>query len=323
MRNAWLILGLLVTLVSPTRADVFGVPPPFLLRQVAQPAAAAVYLGLGNVSLSSATVKAYYSCANGYTTASSATGTEKACKYLRNDAHTCDGLIATNGVIGLTANCSTGGDNGQTLATWLSGHTAVINTFYDHTGNGFDALGTAASVVQPGFSLTGGPASQAVSTFNGTTQCALGSNPSVSAGSGNSTSFYWVANRTFNSTFALMIDLDNSGQFVGGNFNTSNKVYSEAGAGFVSGTAADGAWNVVSASLTGTTGSTLNVNGTVIDTQTTNSATSVLIAIGCFYNGGSLQSLFDGSVGEVAVMSGPLNSTDQTNLFNNAVARGW
>lgn len=40
MRSAWLILGLLVALVSPTRADVFGVPPPFLLPQVAQPAAA-------------------------------------------------------------------------------------------------------------------------------------------------------------------------------------------------------------------------------------------------------------------------------------------
>lgn len=43
MRNVWLILGLMVALVSPTQADVFGVPPPFLLRQVAQPSGAAFW----------------------------------------------------------------------------------------------------------------------------------------------------------------------------------------------------------------------------------------------------------------------------------------
>lgn len=60
----------------------------------------------------------FYSCGQAYSLAY-ATSNGKMCNLVRaSDSHTCDILAASGGGPGLTANCSTGGDNGQTLFAW-------------------------------------------------------------------------------------------------------------------------------------------------------------------------------------------------------------
>jgi hypothetical protein len=54
-----------------------------------------------------------------YSAAEAAAATAKIVNVSRvTDSHTCDFIVATNGGFGVTANCSTGGDNGQSLATF-------------------------------------------------------------------------------------------------------------------------------------------------------------------------------------------------------------
>lgn len=60
---------------------------------------------------------AFYSCGQAYSSAAAAANVQM-CNLARADGHTCDILAASNGGPGLTANCSTGGDNGETLITW-------------------------------------------------------------------------------------------------------------------------------------------------------------------------------------------------------------
>ena len=69
--------------------------------------------------------------------------------------------------------------------------------------------------------------------------------PSISAPA----SFSIVANHTFNSAFGIVIDLDNAGNFAAAWSSSANTILAEAGAGFVTGTATDGAWHSVQANV--------------------------------------------------------------------------
>lgn len=74
-----------------------------------------------------------------------ATGSNVGCQYVRaSDSHTCDTLITTAGGQGNTANCSTGGDNGQSLSSWLTSTTGNVNKIYDQSG-ALDCGGAACS----------------------------------------------------------------------------------------------------------------------------------------------------------------------------------
>lgn len=132
MCRIWLTLGLILALAGPTRADVFGVPPPFLLPLVkAASALVTPYTGPGDIK-SGAT---WFHGNRAYSAAVAATGTQKAKNIRRADTHTCDVLIATTGFLGNTANCSTPGDNGQTEAAFCNATTCSNVTWYDQTGN--------------------------------------------------------------------------------------------------------------------------------------------------------------------------------------------
>lgn len=122
MRTAWLILGLMVALVSPTRADVFGVPPPFLLRQVAQPAAAVVYAGPGDfVSYTIwGGLRSYSSATRGTKVANVCNFSDVVCADLSSDATTGALVITTIG--------------GSSCASV----TCTVKTLYDQTGGGHD-----------------------------------------------------------------------------------------------------------------------------------------------------------------------------------------
>ena len=53
-----------------------------------------------------------------------------------SDNHTCDIIAATNGGLGVTANCSTSGDNAQSASAFCNASICTIDEFYDLTGNG-------------------------------------------------------------------------------------------------------------------------------------------------------------------------------------------
>ncbi len=109
------------------------------------------YTGPGDV-VSGATV--FYSCTRAYNN-SWAAGTGKLCSILRqSDNHTCDILSTTGGDIGLTANCSTGADNGSTAVSFCNATTCEVHIAYDQSGNAVDA-NDIESVPLLGFSCFG------------------------------------------------------------------------------------------------------------------------------------------------------------------------
>src|ERR1035437_6020865 len=81
----------------------------------------------------------WHSCSNTYT-AAYATGTNLGCHLTRNDGAYCDSYITAAGTMGAMVGCSTGGLNGESLATFSSGFTVYSAFAYDQSGNGSDEL---------------------------------------------------------------------------------------------------------------------------------------------------------------------------------------
>lgn len=83
-----------------------------------------------------------------------ATGSNAAVNIRRaSDNHQCDLLITTAGGIGNTANCGTGGDNGQSDASFCTSTTCWVTEAYDQTGNGWHVVQTTA-VNQPQYVMS-------------------------------------------------------------------------------------------------------------------------------------------------------------------------
>ena len=70
-----------------------------------------------------------------------------------SDSHNCDVLAASTGGMGNTANCGTGGDNGQTAASFCSATTCKVANFYDQSGNGYN-VGQSTTAAQPGLNFS-------------------------------------------------------------------------------------------------------------------------------------------------------------------------
>lgn len=90
------------------------------------------YVGPGDVS---PTVAKMFVGVQAYTAAIAAAGTQHLMSYIRTaDSHICDVLPATNGFLGNTASCSTGGDNGQPIATFCTTGCTIVGA-YDQISN--------------------------------------------------------------------------------------------------------------------------------------------------------------------------------------------
>ena len=86
------------------------------------------YVGPGDVVSGAA---AWYGL-RGYNAAYS-TGSNPAVNIRRaSDSHTCDLLVTSAGAIGNTANCSTGGDNGQSAASFAGTAATCTGTIFRH-----------------------------------------------------------------------------------------------------------------------------------------------------------------------------------------------
>jgi hypothetical protein len=66
-----------------------------------------------------------------------------------SDSHTCDVLVGTDGGFALTANCSTGGDNGSTASSFCNATTCKAITRYNQLGTGTQPDQGAILAVRP------------------------------------------------------------------------------------------------------------------------------------------------------------------------------
>ncbi len=130
-----------VTLLCGLLVAVAARPQGMLLLRNDSPVAAVSYTGPGDLY---AGFKAWWGL-RAYSAAYAA-ATSKAINIIRaSDSRTCDVNVATTGGLGVTASCSTGGDNGTAVATWCNATTCSVITAYDQSGDSNDATqGTAA-----------------------------------------------------------------------------------------------------------------------------------------------------------------------------------
>lgn len=155
----WFLLGLLIGVISPARADVFGVPPPFLSRQVAPPTMGTSYIGPGDIAPGAI---AWWG-GRGYSAASAATGTEKAYNLRRqSDSIACDFLIATTGDMGLSTATCNGSTQGGITPTAFAGVDATGSGSISGTTLTFATGGHIGDVV------TGGTTSPGTVIISGT-----------------------------------------------------------------------------------------------------------------------------------------------------------
>ena len=122
-------LGLALTVLGT--ALVAGDPPPSLAYLlIASTAPPPSYVGPGDIT----SFTAWYGL-RAYTAAIAAAGTQHLMTLSRaSDSHACDILVATNGGLGLTASCGTGGDNGQSASSFCSS-TCSITVMFDQAGS--------------------------------------------------------------------------------------------------------------------------------------------------------------------------------------------
>lgn len=237
-----------------------------------------------------------------YSAAVAATGTQKALTVRRaSDNTTQDILILTNGHLDVAA-----------ATTFLTATTGFATKVFDQTGNGLDWI-QATQANQPQFLPTGGSTGLPTLSFNGTSHFLLAANPSVSAPA----TFSAVYNRTASANFAVAMDLDTGGLFVVGNFNSANKVYAEAGAGFVAVTSiADGSWHAIQANMSGNASSDMFVDS-ARTTGTTNAATSAQIAVGAQVNGGTVANYFPGLISEFGLVAASMTNGQEVSVDSN------
>lgn len=97
----------------------------------------------------------YYSCTWAYN-AAYISGTKKLCNIRRSsDSHTCDIQAGSDGSAetGVTAGCSTGGDNGSSVSSFCNATSCFAVTAYNQSGSTIGNITQATSGNQPQLSL--------------------------------------------------------------------------------------------------------------------------------------------------------------------------
>lgn len=245
-----------------------------------------------------------------FSAAIAAAGTQKLFNLLRaSDSHTCDFLVATSGGVGNSANCSSVGDNAQSLATWLAATTGTVATWYDQTGNGHDATGGANP---PSLTQSCAGTSLPCLVGNGfTTSLTSSSAPVLSQGYSVSV----LAERTGNvSSYANIWHGADTGFSSAqlGYANTSNTVF--IGNADVTASATDNTQHALNGVLNGAS-SVLNVDGTETTGTVTAGGTGTTYCLFSFDCSGT--SALTGNISEFGVNSTAFSGTVRTNLCNN------
>jgi hypothetical protein len=173
-----------------------------------------------------------------------------------SDSSTCDVLSGTSGAMGLTANCSSGGNNGETPQTYCGTATCTANTIYDQTGNG-NTVTQSTVVNQPTLTFSCLGALPCL-VFNSTNNQQLSSTNTIS--DAVPYSFSWVAERTGNTSQYNCIFNMASGNVQVGFYDSANEILTYANGSIVGTAANDNVWHTVQQLINGT-GSIINIDG--------------------------------------------------------------
>jgi hypothetical protein len=191
-----------------------------------------------------------------------------------SDSHTCDIIVATNGGLGVTGNCSTGGDDGQSAASFCNSTTCTVPEIYDQTGNGWNL--TASGAAQPSFAFSCLGSFPCLKSTSITILLTAGSNFTPNAA--KIASYSIVADRS-SGTGSVEFLAENGGtgnRMSAPSANTWNATGGSSGSVSSTGTtAADGAWHIGLAAVApnGST-STLDVDGTTFTGTTVANSTT-------------------------------------------------
>lgn len=236
-----------------------------------------------------------------------ADGAHVAAEVVRaSDSHVCDVLLTTSGDLGNTANCGTGGENGQSLATWGAATTIKVSKLYDQAGS-YNVV-QAVDATRPVLTLNCLNTSKPCMTFAGA-QYLVAANPLIN----QPVSISAVAKRTGAFTSQSDILAGNNGVYflpsanqLGAYFGAQSNV-----------TAADSAWHAAQWSVNGSS-SAMNVDGTLTSSLAFGSLQlSNAYQIGA-QNGAT--SPLTGNITEVGVWTSALNSSQMTSLCHNQFA---
>lgn len=219
-----------------------------------------------------------------------------------SNSHTCDILAASNGGLGNTANCSTGGDNGQSAASFC-GSTCNIDEAYDQTGNGNHILQATQSF-------------QPLLVFNciGALPCLQFTNGEVLTAGANFTpatgvlSLSTVGNRASGTGITSFVKETPSNRFVGNN-GVANK-WALVATGNFAVTATDASWHAGNAVTNGTS-SVVNIDGSETTGSLTANTTAGAPVVGA--NSGTAMDWAEAGAWDNVAFTG----TQRTNLCHN------
>jgi hypothetical protein len=244
--------------------------------------------------------------------ASYATGGNAAETITRtSDSHFCNLNVATGGGLSNTTGCGSSGDNGQTLASFLSGTTGTITSVVDQTGNGNTATGSIGLQLSCNGSLVCG-------TFNGTSQALNNPSFSSTAAQPYTMAFVFYMPSTISSqgaglaTYPVSIGTQNASACTP---NTSPCATAYAGFAQQSIAVSSNAWHSLIVVFNGAS-STYSIDGASPTTVGASLGTDALTTdfwIGAFH----YAQYFTGNIEEGMIFASALTNTEQTNLCHN------
>lgn len=179
-----------------------------------------------------------------------------------SDSHTCDLVIGVGGYINVTANCSTGGDNGQTPAAFVAATTFVVLTAYDQSGNARDLPAGCTGSTDGSLSLLSG---KFTPTFNGSAGSACFKQTGL-PGAAAPVAFASVTERTarvvgINGIICGAFAVTGSFMFFDNAADNQVGIYAGGALGMVQGSVPDNAPHAMVGVIDGTS-SVINVDGT-------------------------------------------------------------
>lgn len=304
-------LGLSLSPCAPQGFSGDGFGTQGFFQNGAPAAPPSTYVGVGDVVSGFTT---YYAL-RAYTAAIAAAGTQRLVQVVgATSAVTCDVLVATNGGLGLTTNCTGGGgDNGQTAQTFctVTSTSCTVEIVYDQGSLGANMVNSVVAV-EPTlvFNCLG---TLPCLTFLASATQVLRSTWTAQAQPLNYTS---VANRT--GAFTTLSTVFGSGNSVQLGFNSAvSSIFIFAGT-LVSETGhPDSAWHNVQETFTGAS-SAINIDGT--DTTGISVGTNGLSAGSSASNigaSGAASNFFTGSWAESGWAAGTWTSAQRGALCHN------
>jgi hypothetical protein len=211
-----------------------------------------------------------------------APGTNKSFNLENVSSVTCDILITTSGGVGLTANCSSGGSNGETVNTFCASSGSCSALIAYGQINGFNAT------------PSGTPPQVDLNCFTGSIPCIHGQGGGGTTGVLQSAhnfalsapyTLYGVGERTsFFTNAQSMISFTGANADSGWNSTASTLSLTSDGTNFVTGSCTDDTWCIAQGIVNGSS-SAIYVNGTNNTGTAGTSVTGGAVSFGSSLNG--------------------------------------